>query len=620
MAALANIRFPTLTARRNAMYVGMRAILPSRTGPVHRAVSVFCRDAHRSRGAEQRAGGLRRAARPRRTTSGRASRRHPDPVPPRRARPAGRHGVGRCGPLLSADRLRGGVAARGAGAGRPRSRPHRRPTVAGATHAEGPPPAQRRAEGERHRHRRAARAHRPHGRGRRGGGRRAPDDHDRAALRTDLSHLISHRLPMYPGSCLLPERQLVSTQVRPSDPSHDPPVESGSFFSQPRAVWAVAFACVIAFMGIGLVDPILKSIAVQLDATPSQVSLMFTSYMAIMGVAMLVTGVISSRIGAKRTLLSGLVLIIVFAALAGSSNSVGAVVGFRAGWGLGNALFVATALATIVMSASGGTAQAIILFEAALGVGIASGPLVGGLLGEHSWRAPFFGVSTLMVIALVATAFFLPSTPPTGRRTSLADPFRALRHRPLLLTALTAVFYNIGFFTILAAGPFALPAAGIIEIGWIYFGWGVLVALTSVFVAPRVQRLVGTVPAVIGTLVLFMLDLLVMAVYADHAVVVTTGIVLSGAFIGTNNTLITEAVMGVAPVERPVASAAYSFVRFCGGAIGPDRAPQPFRPPPGADRPPPFLFWGLVGAGGGAVIARGARGGDPPPPGAPQRP
>ena len=121
--------------------------------------------------------------------------------------------------------------------------------------------------------------------------------------------------------------------------------------AQPRAVWAVAFACVIAFMGIGLVDPILKTIAVQLDATPSQVSLMFTSYMAIMGVAMLVTGVVSSRIGAKRTLLSGLVLIIVFAALAGSSNSVGAVVGFRAGWGLGNALFVATALATIVMSA-----------------------------------------------------------------------------------------------------------------------------------------------------------------------------------------------------------------------------------------------------------------------------
>jgi MFS transporter, ACDE family, multidrug resistance protein len=388
--------------------------------------------------------------------------------------------------------------------------------------------------------------------------------------------------------------------------SHEAPVQSGSFFSQPRAVWAVAFACVIAFMGIGLVDPILKDIAVNLHATPSQVSLMFTSYVAIMGVAMLVTGVVSSRIGPKRTLLSGLVLIIVFAALAGSSDSVGSVVGFRAGWGLGNALFVATALATIVMSATGGTAQAIILFEAALGIGIASGPLVGGLLGEHSWRAPFFGVSTLMVIALVATAFFLPSTPPTGRRTSLADPFRALRHTPLLLTGLTAVFYNIGFFTILAAGPFALPRAGIIQIGWIYFGWGVLVAVVSVFVAPLVQRRVGTIPAVIGTLVLFMLDLTVMAVYADHAVVVVTGIVLSGAFIGNNNTLITEAVMGAAPVERPVASAAYSFVRFCGGAIGPYVALKLFGLPPHVHVHAPFVFGAVMVAVGVAIMVAGA--------------
>jgi len=46
---------------------------------------------------------------------------------------------------------------------------------------------------------------------------------------------------------------------------------------QPKSVWAVAFACVVAFMGIGLVDPILKPIADNLHATPSQVSLLFTS-------------------------------------------------------------------------------------------------------------------------------------------------------------------------------------------------------------------------------------------------------------------------------------------------------------------------------------------------------
>ncbi|HEU4568606.1 MAG TPA: MFS transporter, partial [Marmoricola sp.] len=181
----------------------------------------------------------------------------------------------------------------------------------------------------------------------------------------------------------------------------------------------------------------------------------------------------------------------------------------------------------------------------------------------------FYGVSTLMTIALVATVFFLPSTPPTGRRTSLADPFRALKHKPLLLLAITAVFYNIGFFTILAAGPFALPSAGILEIGWIFFGWGVLLAVTSVAVAPMLQRFVGTMPALLGTLAFFAVDLALMAVFTAHTVAVVLGIIVAGAFIGINNTLVTEAVMKSAPVERPVASAAYSFVRFIGGAFGP---------------------------------------------------
>jgi ACDE family multidrug resistance protein len=338
--------------------------------------------------------------------------------------------------------------------------------------------------------------------------------------------------------------------------------------NQPRAVWAVAFACVIAFMGIGLVDPILKPIADELGASPSQVSLLFTSYMAIMGVAMLVTGVISSRIGAKRTLLAGLALIIVFSALAGSSDSIGAIVGFRAGWGLGNALFIATALATIVASARGSMAEAVILFEAALGLGIAMGPIVGGQLGELSWRAPFYGVAVLMAVALFATAFFLPSTPAASRRTSLADPFRALRYPGLLTIALTALFYNMGFFTLLAFTPFPLDMTAS-QVGWIFFGWGLLLAITSVWVAPWLEHRFGAVTTALGSLSLFAVDLAAMAIWTDSKTVLVVGVVVAGAFLGINNTVITQAVMGAAPVERPVASAAYSFVRFSGGAVAP---------------------------------------------------
>jgi predicted MFS family arabinose efflux permease len=396
----------------------------------------------------------------------------------------------------------------------------------------------------------------------------------------------------------------VSTTHHPAP--HSPAEASpgtGGFFDQPRAVWAVAFACVISFMGIGLVDPILKSIADQLDATPSQVSLLFTSYMAVMGVAMLVTGVVSSRIGAKRTLLAGLGLIIVFSALAGLSDSIGAIVAFRAGWGLGNALFIATALSTIVTAARGSVGQAIILFEAALGIGIATGPLLGGALGSVSWRAPFLGVAVLMTLGLVATTFLLPATPPTGRRTSLADPFRALRYPGLLTVALTALFYNMGFFTLLAFTPFPLDMSAH-QVGLVFFGWGVLLAITSVWVAPVLQRRFGSVPTVLVSLALFALDLAVMGTWTDDKTVLVVGTVVAGAFLGVNNTVITEAVMGAAPVERPVASAAYSFVRFSGGAVAPYAAGKL-----GENVSVHAPFWMGAGAVGVAVVvlAVGAR-------------
>ena len=220
-------------------------------------------------------------------------------------------------------------------------------------------------------------------------------------------------------------------------------------FRQPRAVYAVGFACVISFMGIGLVDTILPALASRLKASPAQVELLFTSYLVVTALAMLITGWVSSRIGAKRTLIAGLALIVAFAALAGASSGIAGIVGFRAGWGLGNALFIATSLAVIVGSASGGFAGAIVLYETALGIGIAAGPLLGGLLGNVSWRGPFFGVSALMLIALVATVAWVPASPRPAQKSSLREPIVALRDRNLARTSVTGLLYNWGFFTLL---------------------------------------------------------------------------------------------------------------------------------------------------------------------------
>jgi predicted MFS family arabinose efflux permease len=277
---------------------------------------------------------------------------------------------------------------------------------------------------------------------------------------------------------------------------------------------------------------------------------------------------VSSRLGAKKTLITGLAIIVVFAALAGLSDSVGGIVGFRAGWGLGNALFIATSLAVIVASASGGFAGAIVLYEAALGLGIAAGPLVGGLLGSVSWRGPFFGVSALMAVALVATVVLLDPTPKPATPTPLSAPLKALRHRGLLTMAITALLYNWGFFTMLGYAPFPMELSAI-QLGFVFFGWGLLVALFSVVGAPRLQARFGTARSLYGALGTFAVLLLLIGLFTDTKWVLIACVVAAGIPIGINNTLTTQAVMLVSPVERPVASAAYGFVRFLGGGLAP---------------------------------------------------
>ncbi|WP_285114061.1 MFS transporter [Leifsonia sp. fls2-241-R2A-40a] len=354
--------------------------------------------------------------------------------------------------------------------------------------------------------------------------------------------------------------------------SHERPT---SILKQPTAVWAVAFASVIAFMGIGLVDPILPAIAKSLEATPTQTEMLFTSYLLITGAAMFFTSWISSRIGAKKTLLIGLALIVVFALAAGLSQNVESIIGFRAGWGLGNALFISTALATIVGAASGGTSAAIILYEAALGLGIAIGPLLGGLLGSWSWRGPFFGTATLMAVGFVAIVALLRKNPEKPTPTRLSAPFRALGKPALGFLAAAALFYNIGFFVLLAYTPFALVPLGVedaITLGLIFFGWGLALAVTSVWVAPLLTSVLPRTRVLWLVMPLLALDLLAAGLFVRSLAALIVCVIVGGLLLGILNTVLTECVMEATDLPRSVASSAYSGVRFLGGAVAPPAA------------------------------------------------
>ena len=58
-----------------------------------------------------------------------------------------------------------------------------------------------------------------------------------------------------------------------------------------------------------------------------------------------------------------------------------------------------------------------------------------------------------------------------------------------------------------------------------------------------------------------------MAVLHASQTILIVAVIVAGTLLGIVKTLMTQLVMESAPVARPVASAAYSFARFRGGAI-----------------------------------------------------
>lgn len=363
--------------------------------------------------------------------------------------------------------------------------------------------------------------------------------------------------------------------VEPVTPTSNPS-GMGAVFRQPRSVWAIAIAAVISFMGIGLVDPILKSISQELHASASQTMLLFTSYLFITGIAMMFTSFVSGRIGIRKTLLWGLALIVVFAGLCSMSANVSQIIGLRAGWGLGNALFISTALSAIIGATTGSRAGAVIFYEAAMGVGLAVGPLVGGLLGAISWRAPFAGTAILMMVGFI-TLFVLLKDDGVRNHQPLTAAFSAFRRPPIRVYGAMAFCYNFAFFVVLAYTPFPLEAAAqaggtsltAVQFGLVFFGWGLGLAISSVVVSPWLANRFGHVRTLTWAMVAFAVLQLAMALWLHHLVLLVIALVLAGLIMGVVNTALTEAVMESTDLPRNVASSAYSGVRFIGGAIAP---------------------------------------------------
>ena len=82
--------------------------------------------------------------------------------------------------------------------------------------------------------------------------------------------------------------------------------------------------------------------------------------------------------------------------------------------------------------------------------------LLGGLLGEQSWRGPFFGVVALMAVAFVAVLVLLRGPRETRTPVPFSAPFTALRRPALAILAVAAA----GLAFAVTTGHSALAVVG----------------------------------------------------------------------------------------------------------------------------------------------------------------
>ncbi|UCE86271.1 MAG: MFS transporter [Deltaproteobacteria bacterium] len=292
--------------------------------------------------------------------------------------------------------------------------------------------------------------------------------------------------------------------------------EGGAGRGTRTILWIVFTTILIDFIGFGVLIPVLPLFADRLGATPVQVGLILTVYALAQLLFLPVWGWFSDRIGRRPIILVSLFGTAVSFAVLAASESLGMI-------------YLSRALAGF-FAASIGTAQAVVtdvteprdrargmgLIGASFGLGMVIGPTLGGLLAPYGERLPFYAITVLASVNLVAAWFRLPeSRPPELRRPDYGSLRKSFIPTPIRLMSAVherriALFLYLFFhmftafaaleamFTLYLGERYGLGArqAGLI------FGWiAIFIALTQGFLVGRLALRFSEVHLVVAGLI-----------------------------------------------------------------------------------------------------------------------
>jgi len=193
-----------------------------------------------------------------------------------------------------------------------------------------------------------------------------------------------------------------------------------------RRRWIILGVLITSLMAIVLDNTVLnvalKTIAeptAGLGASQSQLEWAINSYTLVFAGLLFTFGVVGDRIGRKRMLMLGLASFGLFSLLTAYSHSPDQLVWARAAMGLGAAAVMPQTLSIISnVFDPAERPKAIGVWAVAIGIGIAIGPIVGGVLLAHFWWGSVFLINVpFTAVSVAAIALLVPESknPTPGR-------------------------------------------------------------------------------------------------------------------------------------------------------------------------------------------------------------
>ncbi|NUR93097.1 MAG: MFS transporter [Nonomuraea sp.] len=178
----------------------------------------------------------------------------------------------------------------------------------------------------------------------------------------------------------------------------------------------------------------------ELGATISGLQWTIDAYLVVLASLLMLSGSTADRVGRKRTFMVGLAVFTLGSLLCSLAPSLGWLVAARVVQAIGGSMLnpVAMSIITNVFTEPRERARAIGVWGGVVGISMAAGPLVGGLLVDTAgWRSIFWLNVPIGIAALVLTARFVPES--RAERVRRADPLGQLLMVALLGTLTYAI-------------------------------------------------------------------------------------------------------------------------------------------------------------------------------------